>query len=126
MKRSWFLRAGTAAIAFSGSLATLYAQLGPVVVSILAVLGSRAIVVLGPPLLYSRAKLAMTGAERGVLVWGGLRGALTITLALALPTSLPQRPLLIAMAFGVVLFSLVVQGITLPFVVRRAGLAHVD
>src|SRR5215470_8788106 len=86
-------------VGFSSSLATLYAQLGPVLVSILAVLGSRAIVVLGPPLLYSRAKLAMTGAERGVLVWGGLRGALTITLALALPTSLPQRPLLIAMAF---------------------------
>jgi CPA1 family monovalent cation:H+ antiporter len=113
-------------VGFSSSLATLYAQLGPVVVSILAVLGSRAIVVLGPPLLYSRRQLATTGAERGVLVWGGLRGALTITLALALPTSLPQRPLLIAMAFGVVLFSLVVQGITLPFVVRRAGLAHVD
>ena len=112
-------------VGFSSSLATLYAQLGPVVVSILAVLGSRAIVVLGPAWLTPARLLATTGAERSVLVWGGLRGALTITLALALPTSLPERPLLIAMAFGVVLFSLVVQGITLPFVVRRAGLAHI-
>ena len=42
------------------------------------------------------------------------------------PTSIPERSLLIAMAFGVVLFSLVVQAISLPFVVRRAGLARPD
>jgi CPA1 family monovalent cation:H+ antiporter len=60
-----------------------------------------------------------------VLVWGGLRGALTITLALALPPSLAERQLLIAMAFGVVMFTLLVQGVTLSFVVQRAGLARI-
>ena len=56
-------------------------------------------------------------------MWGGLRGALTITLALALPAEIAERQLLLAMAFGVVLFTLLVQGLTLPLVVRRAGLA---
>jgi CPA1 family monovalent cation:H+ antiporter len=65
-------------------------------------------------------------AERLVLTWGGLRGALTITLALALPPELPERQLLISMAFGVVLFTLVVQAVTLPVVVQRVGLAGLD
>ena len=59
-----------------------------------------------------------------MLVWGGLRGALTITLALALPPELADRQLLVGMAFGVVLFSLVVQAVSLPLAVRRAGLAR--
>jgi CPA1 family monovalent cation:H+ antiporter len=70
------------------------------------------------------ANVITSPAERAVLVWGGLRGALTITLALALPPEIAQRQLLIAMAFGVVLFSLLVQGVTLSLIVRRAGLAE--
>jgi Na+:H+ antiporter len=62
-------------------------------------------------------------AERAVLIWGGLRGALTITLALALPPEFAERQLMISMAFGVVLFSLLVQGITLARLVQRTGLA---
>ena len=61
-------------------------------------------------------------AERAVLVWGGLRGALTLALALALPPDLLARDALVAMAFGGVLFTLVVQGLTLPLLVRRCGL----
>jgi CPA1 family monovalent cation:H+ antiporter len=49
---------------------------------------------------------------------------LTITLALALPAEFPERQLLIAMAFGVVLFTLLVQGITLSLVVQRTALAE--
>jgi len=53
-----------------------------------------------------------------------LRGALTIALALGLPPETPQRDLLIVMAFGVVLFSLVVQGLTLPLRLRQLGLSQ--
>jgi CPA1 family monovalent cation:H+ antiporter len=109
-------------VGFTANLASLVALAGPVVVSILAVLGSRVLVIVGPPLL--RAGRLTSRGERAVLVWGGLRGALTITLALALPPELTERQLLVAMAFGVVLFSLVVQAVTLPLVVRRAGLAR--
>jgi CPA1 family monovalent cation:H+ antiporter len=113
-------------VGFTTNVASLIAVAWPVAVSILAVLASRALLVLGPPLVYSRRVLATSTRERAVLWWGGLRGALTITLALALPPWLEQRDLLIAMAFGVVLFSLVIQGVTLPLLVRRAGLAALD
>ena len=99
---------------------------GPVAVSIVAVLGSRALLILGPPQLLAGRLLETSRAERGVLVWGGLRGALTITLALALPPGLLERQLLIAMAFGVVLFSLLIQGLTLSTLVKRVGLAKPD
>jgi NhaP-type Na+/H+ or K+/H+ antiporter len=113
--------AATVLVGFSVSLASLGAQLGPVLAGILAVLVARLVVILSPALL-PRAKQAFTGAERLVLVWAGLRGALTITLALALPVGTPARDLLITMAFGVVLFTLLAQGLTLPLVLRRVGL----
>ena len=109
-------------VGFTANLASLVALAWPVAVSILAVLGSRVLVILGPPLL--RAGQLTAPGERAVLVWGGLRGALTITLALALPPGLADRQLLVGMAFGVVLFSLVVQGVSLRFVIKRAGLAR--
>ena len=47
---------------------------------------------------------------QGLLVWGGLRGAIAIALVLSLPTSLPYWWTIQSMVFGVVLFSLLVQG----------------
>ena len=113
-------------VGFTASLASLVASATPVLVAIAAVLVSRLVVVLGPPLVMPRRLVATSPAERTVLVWGGLRGALTITLALALPPELFERTLLVAMAFGVVLFTLLVQGVTLPILVARAGLARSD
>jgi monovalent cation:H+ antiporter, CPA1 family len=114
-------------VGFTANLAALAASAGAVLVSIAAVLVSRVVVVMVPPALvrYSRRVKMMTSpTERAVLIWGGLRGALTITLALALPPEIPERQMLVAMAFGVVLFSLLVQGVTLSIVVRRAGLTE--
>jgi monovalent cation:H+ antiporter, CPA1 family len=114
-------------VGFSANLASLVASGGAVLVSIAIVFAARVIVVAGPPLLLrlSRRVQAVTSrGERAVLIWGGLRGALTITLALALPADFPERQLLLAMAFGVVLFTLLVQGITLSLVVQRTALAE--
>lgn len=55
-----------------------------------------------------------------VLVWGGLRGALSMVLALSLPDSYAYRDLLVAMTFGVVTLTIVVQGLTIAPLVRRA------
>ena len=71
-----------------------------------------------------RSLVGMAG--RVVLAWGGLRGALTLALALALPETLPGRTLVVTMAAGVVLFTMLVQGGTLPLVVRWTGLAQPD
>ena len=122
-------------VGFTANLASLVAAAGQVLISIAVVFASRVIVVSGTPLLLivlrrrvrllRRLQPVTSRAERAVLIWGGLRGALTITLALALPPEFPERQLMIAMAFGVVLFSLLVQGVTLSLLVRRTGLAAV-
>jgi CPA1 family monovalent cation:H+ antiporter len=56
------------------------------------------------------------------LVWGGLRGAVTVALALSLPVDLEYWWTIQSMAFGVVLFTLFVQAPTTPMLLRRAGL----
>ncbi|MEM7556251.1 MAG: sodium:proton antiporter [Cyanobacteria bacterium P01_A01_bin.84] len=50
--------------------------------------------------------------QQTILWWGGLRGSVSIALALSVPTILKQREELIATVFGVVLFTLLVQGLT--------------
>lgn len=57
-----------------------------------------------------------------VLTWGGLRGALSMVLALALPADFPHREQLITMTFGVVLLTLLLQGTTMAPLLRALGL----
>lgn len=57
------------------------------------------------------------GAAR-VMVWGGLRGGISVALALSLPPG-PERETLLTATYAVVLFSILVQGTTLPRLVRR-------
>jgi len=54
-----------------------------------------------------------------VLTWGGLRGGISVALALSLPTS-PVKALLLATTYAVVIFSIVVQGLSIERVVRTA------
>ena len=56
-----------------------------------------------------------------VLFWGGLRGAVAVAMALALPADIPQRALLQEVTFGVVLFTLLVQGTTVGRIVARTA-----
>jgi len=53
-----------------------------------------------------------------MLTWGGLRGGISVALALGLPPS-AVRPSLIAVAYGVVVFTIIVQGLTIERVARR-------
>jgi len=69
---------------------------------------------------------APLGPKEGVvIVWAGMRGVVTLAAAQTLPSDFPQRSLLILIAFGVAAGTLLVQGGTLPWVVRRLGLAGV-
>jgi CPA1 family monovalent cation:H+ antiporter len=58
-----------------------------------------------------------------VIFWGGLRGAVAVALALSLPADLPQRDLLQGLTFGVVLFTLLVQGTTASRLLHLARVA---
>ena len=57
-----------------------------------------------------------------VLVWGGMHGALSLALALSLDRSFPYRDQILAMTFGVVAFTLIVQGLTIKPLLRSLGL----
>lgn len=91
-------------------------------VAILLVLVSRAVAVYPLAALVSRTRLRIPAAHQHVLFWGGLRGALALALALALPADLPERREIIVVAFAVVGFSIFVQGLTMPWLIRRLGL----
>ncbi len=83
------------------------------------VLIARALSVGGPMLLLRPLGIVGKGGYR-VLVWGGLRGGISIALALSLPLG-PTRDILLAATFCVVLFSVLVQGSTVGKIVRRTG-----
>ena len=58
-----------------------------------------------------------------VMVWGGLRGALALALALSLDNTSPYRDRVLDLTFGVVVFSILVQGLTIKPLLRILGLA---
>jgi CPA1 family monovalent cation:H+ antiporter len=111
-------------IGLNVDLRQLWAALGPIAVAVAAVLLSRGVAV------YVLPWLAHLGARRPhiptrwrhVLFWGGLRGAISLALALSLPVALPERETLLSMTFGVMLFSLLAQGTTIQFLLKWLGL----
>jgi CPA1 family monovalent cation:H+ antiporter len=108
------------------NLPQLAASAGPVAVAVLAVLVSRALTVYGLSALLRLLGRPLPGAYRHVLFWGGLRGALGLALALSLPPEIADRERLKAMAFGVVLFTLLAQGLTMNGLLVRLGVAQRD
>jgi CPA1 family monovalent cation:H+ antiporter len=67
-----------------------------------------------------------------LLSWAGMRGIVSLAAALALPTAIasgaefPRRGLVLFLAFSVILVTLVLQGLSLPALVRRLGIAAAD
>ena len=61
--------------------------------------------------------------EADVAVWGGLRGALALALALSLNSSFPYREQILELTFSVVAFSILAQGLTLKPLLRILRLA---
>jgi CPA1 family monovalent cation:H+ antiporter len=67
-----------------------------------------------------------------VIGWAGMRGVVSLALALAIPTTVaggspfPERNLVVFLAFSVIVVTLIGQGLTLPLVVRRLGVTAAD
>jgi CPA1 family monovalent cation:H+ antiporter len=85
----------------------------PVIVAIAAVVLSRCLL---------SALVIRSAAWRVTVILAGMRGGLSLALAFALPPAMPFRDEIVDAVFGVVLFTLVVQGLTLEPVLRRLGL----
>jgi len=58
-----------------------------------------------------------------VLSWAGIRGAVSLAAALALPTDFPHRGMIVFLTFSVIVSTLVVQGLTLPALIRRLDIS---
>jgi len=100
-------------------IASLFESWQMIAIAIIAVIIARAITIYG---------LAWIGKDipfrwQHVLNWGGLRGAISLALALSLPLALGEsRNQLQVMTFGVVIFTLLVQGLTIGPLIRRLGI----
>jgi CPA1 family monovalent cation:H+ antiporter len=94
-----------------------------IVIAIVAVLLARGISIYG----FSLFGREIPGKWKHVLYWGGLRGAIALALALTLTEKgliLEDAKHLQAMAYGVVLFTLLVQGISMDWVVKKLKLVQ--
>jgi len=89
---------------------------------IVASLLARAIGVYGVSMLLRRPQDRVEVPYRHVMVWGGLKGAISLALVLGLPANFPRREELIAVTFGVVAFSVIVQGVSMPWLMAKLNL----
>ena len=87
------------------------------VLAVPVVLASRAVGI-GAPVAVLRQRHDFSPAAVRVITWAGLRGGISVALALSLPPG-PERALLITMTYCVVAFSILVQGPTLSALIRR-------
>jgi monovalent cation:H+ antiporter, CPA1 family len=102
----------------------IFSYLLPISVALAAVLISRALVVYGLTFLSNLRGTKVPFSYQHILFWGGLRGALSLALALSLPAAFADRELLRVMTFGIVLFTILVQGTTMQFLIRRTGIGR--
>ena len=111
-------------IGFEVDAGLLLANVGPVLLAIGAVLIARAIVVYGLRWVINRKPPTMPLSWSHVTFWGGMRGAVSVALVLSLPAALESREELVALVFGCVLFSVIVQGLTIRPLLSRLGLTR--
>jgi monovalent cation:H+ antiporter, CPA1 family len=108
-----FLLMGFALLSVELSVRLLVTALGGIVLAIVTRLLSVAI---PTTLVHLRSVPALRGIA--VLTWGGLRGGISVALALTLEPS-PYRGTLLAVCYAVVVFTILVQGLSMPMLVRR-------
>ena len=97
---------------------------GALALVVLLTLVGRAAAVYSISLLFCRSPLRLPATYQHVLVWGGLRGAVALALALAVPASVAERQEIVVLSFGVVAFSIFLQGLTMPPLLRHWNLVR--
>lgn len=113
-------------VGFAISVPQLLDALPAILWTVLAITVGRAVAVYGlvgatSRVISDRYHPAVPIAWLHVMFWAGLRGAVAVAMALSLPPDFPQRDLLREITYGVVLFTLLVQGTTTELVIRWTG-----
>ena len=99
--------------------------LGPTVaIAIILVLAGRGLSVYPLSVLFRWSRWRLKPSFQHTLFWGGLRGALALALALAVPATVPERNAIILTSFVVVAFSILVQGLTMPWLIKKLELGR--
>jgi monovalent cation:H+ antiporter, CPA1 family len=93
-------------------------------IAILLVLAGRGLSIYPLSALFHWSRWRLKSSFQHTLFWGGLRGALALALALAVPATVPERNAIILTAFVVVAFSILVQGLTMPWLIKRLNLGR--
>ncbi len=113
-------------IGFEVRVEAMLASWKPILAAYVAVMLARAIVVAGVSVLLRRTSERLPWAWSGIMWWAGLRGALSMVLVLGLGLDFPHRDLLLHMTFGVVVISILMQGLSISPLMRKLGLAGVS
>ncbi|WP_267414829.1 cation:proton antiporter, partial [Sphingomonas sp. GC_Shp_4] len=92
---------------------------GALLVGIGLTLIGRAAAVYPLAAMFRGSALRLPTTYQHVLVWGGLRGAVGLALALAVPDTVAEQGPIVVVTFGVVAFSIFAQGLTMPPLLRR-------
>lgn len=93
----------------------------PALIGIAVTILARAASIYPLSLIFSRSSLRISLRHQHILFWAGLRGALALGLALGLPVTVMNREAIVTVAFAVVAFSIIVQGMTIKPLMRRCG-----
>jgi CPA1 family monovalent cation:H+ antiporter len=102
------------------NLQRLGAEAGAIALAVLATVIGRALAIYGLGGLFTLFRQAtMPMRWRHLIFWAGLRGALSLALALALPASIEQRDRLIDLVAGIILVTILAQGSTIEWLARR-------
>jgi len=110
-------------IGFEVRITALFASWLPILVAYFAVTVSRAVVMLLVSFVL-RGERRIPPAWIAVLTWGGLRGGISMVLALSLSVvDVPHRALIVTITFGVVVLTILVNGLTMGPLLRRLGIS---
>jgi len=112
------------------NLERLWGQLGPIVLLFVAMIATRAVIIFITDKLVTRGELRFEKGWTPAIIWGGIRGSLSMVLAVSLAATLGEkhgvgvqtRELVIDLVFGVVLLSIILQGTTMSWLLRKVGL----
>jgi CPA1 family monovalent cation:H+ antiporter len=103
-------------------LDALFSSWKVILVAYLVVTAGRGLVLVAVSGLLRRTREKLSWPWSVVLIWGGLRGGLSMVLVLSLANEVPHRELLVTMTFGVVMISILVHGMTVSPLLRWLGI----